>query len=118
MAREPPIRSPLDDRLAELEAMGGDPFFLGDDPDVDDDTKKLPSLEEENEDSSTVLCAEFMVAAATLSAKSPVTRFVTDGLGPSPKSPPPPSGAEDEKLDDWVWDGIVNEDAHLDLEDW
>ena len=72
---------------------------------------------------SPALTAEFMMAAASLSTESPVTRFVTDGLGPSPKTNTAATAekeAEKAKDDDdeWEWDGTVNEDAHLDLDDW
>ena len=70
------------------------------------------------EDDTPQLSSDFMMAASALSTNSPVSRFVTDGLGPSPKSPPPEKEKGKDKLDDFEWDGVVDEDAHLGLDDW
>jgi hypothetical protein len=120
MAREPPAVPPFDDRAAELTALGGDPFFLSDELDGNnDDTLETP-LQDEEEVSSSILSPEFMMAAASVSLHSPVNRFVLDGKGPSPKVPPPSHGSGTKKDDGdvWEWDGMVDENAHLDLDDW
>lgn len=115
MVREPKTGPPLDERAAELEVIGGDPFFLGvDDEDETIENEAANTSQDDNEiDQIPVLSAEFMMAAAFLSSNSPADRFVTDGLGPSPKSQPPKT---EDKTDDWEWDGTVDENAHLDLE--
>ncbi|KAL3915001.1 MAG: hypothetical protein SGILL_005849 [Bacillariaceae sp.] len=127
MAKEPPSTpaSPMDDRFAELEAMGGDPFFLSEDDEEEEkesisEMKDSPQDDKEDDAEPTALSAGFMMSSAALSTESPATRFVTDGLGPSPKTGPPKPTVESEKKEDdvWEWDGIVNEDAHLDLDDW
>jgi hypothetical protein len=109
----------MEDRAAELEAMGGDPFFLMEDDDDNDDEKETGN-DGTDDPSSPALTAEFLMAAASLSTDSPVARFVTDGLGPSPKMKPASATADPEKRedDDWEWDGTINEDAHLDLDEW
>ncbi|KAG7339276.1 hypothetical protein IV203_024001 [Nitzschia inconspicua] len=120
--REMNSGSPFHNRAADLEAMGGDPFFLED----EEETNEENAMEQGNpsqrdaENEASILSAEFVMAAATLSAKSPVNRFVTDGLGPCPKSPPQgsPAEASDEGNGDWEWDGVVDDNAHMDIDDW
>ena len=78
------------DMFEELEEMGGDPFFLD-----------VPGNKEES------------VEASTLSSEiSTGMRFATDGHGPTP---PNVKGDEATEGDNWEWDGIVIEDAHLDV---
>jgi hypothetical protein len=84
-------------RMMELEAMGGDPFFMtgGDDDDAPD-------------------IAEFMAKVAMAGSDDTQNvvekRFATDGLGPSPKFKEPLVVDEP----GWEWDGTVDENAHLD----
>mmetsp|Transcript_6883 Transcript_6883/g.16880 ORF Transcript_6883/g.16880 Transcript_6883/m.16880 type:complete len:173 (+) Transcript_6883:104-622(+) len=93
--------STYDNRLAEIEAMGGDPFFLDDDhvSDVEIIEKETTSMREK-------LDPNMYSAQANKSS-------ATDGNGPTPRQ----SKNIVEKSDsDWEWDGIVDEDAHLGLE--
>jgi hypothetical protein len=117
MSSEPQKVSSLDDRAVELEAMGGDPFFLSDNDDDDDDDEKSKELDDATA-SFPSLSSEFMKVAATISPKSPVHRFITDGLGPSPKNRPSAPQTEFSNDVAWEWDGVVDEDAHLDIDDW
>jgi hypothetical protein len=99
-----------DDRAAELEAMGGDPFFLTDDEDEND----FEQMQNEEDEPAPSLSSEFMMAAAMMTPTSPVNRFVTDGLGPTPRK----KEEKVKRLDDgFEWDGTVDEDAHLGLDD-
>ena len=107
-------------RVAELEAIGGDPFFLSEED--EDDDSDLSSREDEDEDVLDAMAGlssqdqiMFMSAAAETSE-----RFATDGLGPS-SSRRQTDNFENQKKSDaadetWEWDGTVDEDAHLDLD--
>jgi hypothetical protein len=83
------------DRLEEIEAMGGDPFFL-DLPEEEDISKETAKSKESMPVDSISLLSG---------------RYVTDGQGPTPQ-------IEDEKVsrdDNLEWDGTVDENAHFDL---
>jgi hypothetical protein len=82
--------------LEEVEAMGGDPFFL--------DVPENEEIAKETTESNKRLLVDCM--------SSLDSRRVTDGQGPTPQ-------IRNEKVsedDNWEWDGTVDEDAHLDLE--
>lgn len=85
-------------RRQEIEAMGGDPFFLSDDDDLEE-------KEEANE--------PFMTNRETpMGGPDPTAeeeRYATDGKGPTPRDPPKKEAVDE----DWEWDGIVDEDAHM-----
>ena len=84
------------DRFQEIEDIGGDPFFLDD----AEGTKSpdTPVLSKAH--------SEFQNHAAS------GQRFGTDGQGPTPRVASEPVSEDEE----WEWDGIVDEDAHFDLE--
>ena len=90
-----------DDRMAEIEALGGDPFFLMDEENVDS--------EEDSSQDQVIPSPSFMSNLANLTG-DPVEeeekRYSTDGKGPTPKSPKKTVSAVE-------WDGTVDEDAHL-----
>jgi len=98
-------RIPIDDEdmlqeMERIEAMGGDPFFLTQETWIED-----PFVQDEMEHVAPSM--DFMAA----SAESVTVRFATDGKGPAPKSSAP-------KPDTWQgWDGTIDEDAHLGLDD-
>jgi hypothetical protein len=121
MAREhePPTVPPLDNRAAELEAMGGDPFFLSDESNNDDDTIDTPS-QEDGEISLSDISPEFIIAAAAVSPNGPINRFMIEGLEPIPRILPPThgSGTKNDDEGDWEWDGVIDENAFMDLDDW
>ena len=94
-----------DDRMSEIEAMGGDPFFLTDDEE--------DGMNEEDE-LDTLLPSAFStnIAATSVRWGNPTGeeergRFATDGKGPTPKPSREISVEE--------WDGTVDEEAHLGL---
>lgn len=82
--------------------MGGDPFFLTNDEEVD-------VVADENQDEPA-----FMTNLETpMGGPDPTAeveeRYATDGKGPTPQEPP-----KREVVDkDWEWDGTVDEDAHM-----
>lgn len=80
--------------MEEIEAMGGDPFFL----EVDE------SLQTPMNELHYTSSKSFVRSTSTL-------RFVTDGQGPTPKSERDESTGDE----DWEWDGQVDDDAHLDV---
>jgi hypothetical protein len=94
------------DRMAELEAMGGDPFFLsdGDDDDQQSSTGKDNDIEAP---SSTLMSSAAGGVPNVVDALE--DRYVTDGKGPMPNT-----RKEEPRGDGWEWDGIVDENAHMD----
>ena len=103
-------RLPIDDEemlkeMDRIEEMGGDPFFLTpenwiqDDTEVEDEVEMAPSV-------------NFITPAFADNSVHPiVARFATDGKGPTPKEAAP-------KSEVWQgWDGIVDENAHLGIDD-
>jgi len=87
----------FDDRLAEIEAMGGDPFFLEDE-----------EIEAKITEKETAASSEKMDFSAPPTETN--ERFVTDGQGPSPRKDETKS---DDSDPEWEWDGTVDEDAHM-----
>lgn len=87
-----------EDRREEIEALGGDPFFL----------------DEESEEREEVKDETFATNLETpMGGPDPTAeeeRYATDGKGPTPRDPQKREAAVE---DDWVWDGVVDEDAHL-----
>lgn len=92
--------STYDSRLAEIEAMGGDPFFLEDD---DQETVQM------DEKRSPVPPQKLDVNEVLDQARK---NTATNGMGPSKKVD---KTAVKQNESDWEWDGIVDEDAHLDF---
>jgi hypothetical protein len=95
---------PYDDRMSEIEAMGGDPFFITDDE--EDDANEV--VEQDTSPSSAFLTN---LAATTESMVNPTgerERYATDGKGPTPKA------SREISLEEW--DGTVDENAHLGLD--
>jgi hypothetical protein len=94
-----------------------DPFFLSDDDDNENDAiQKMvttkDSLTIDGNSSSGI--SDLLASIAMMPETSLVSRFVTDGQGPTPRSRDninvkPTS-------DKWEWDGTVDDDAHLDLD--
>jgi len=85
-----------EERKLEIEELGGDPFFLG----------------EEDDAAVTSNVADRGQATRTDTAVSEERR-PTDGMGPTPRFD---KQSEIEDPADFEWDGIVNEDAHLDFD--
>eukprot|EP00545_Synedropsis_sp_CCMP1620_P012699 CAMPEP_0119008300 /NCGR_PEP_ID=MMETSP1176-20130426/3599_1 /TAXON_ID=265551 /ORGANISM="Synedropsis recta cf, Strain CCMP1620" /LENGTH=155 /DNA_ID=CAMNT_0006960609 /DNA_START=50 /DNA_END=517 /DNA_ORIENTATION=- len=104
----------FDSRMEEIEAMGGDSFFLmDDDDDVDDDATVSPPAEEQAMPSIPFSSAlgsilEQAEAAAEDGASDDVPRCATDGKGPIPRESRNVQVKPGE-----LWDGIVDENAHL-----
>ena len=107
-------------KIAEIEAMGGDPFFLSDEDEDDDSDAASGEDETENAlDGMSGLSSHDQMIFMTASAEAS-KRFATDGLGPS-SSRRQTDDFEKQKESDsadetWEWDGVINEDAHLDLD--
>ena len=99
---------PVDDEamleeMERLEAMGGDPFFLTPENWSCDD----PEIEEKSE----IMESSFGLFDASEEDLLSIHRYVTDGKGPTPKS-------AGQKADVWQgWDGTVDDDAHLGMDD-
>jgi hypothetical protein len=103
----------FDSRMEEIEAMGGDPFFAMDPADniveqstpVEVETPTIPF-------SPSALGSILERAAATAVVDDDnVPRYVMDGKGPMPSK-------HTERVDpkDFLWDGTVDEDAHMGLD--
>jgi hypothetical protein len=84
--REPQDFLPREDRAAQLETMGGDPLFLSDASDDNDDRLETPLTEDEG--SAESILSPFVMAALALSVKSLFKRFVILRLGRSPMESP------------------------------
>lgn len=95
----------FDERASEIEAMGGDPFFLTGDEGED--------MTEEVEQDMSLPSAFFSnnpPAPARLDEPTEEEgRYATDGKGPTPKK----ASREKSYLE---WDGTVDENAHLGLD--
>eukprot|EP00548_Thalassiothrix_antarctica_P000823 CAMPEP_0194147036 /NCGR_PEP_ID=MMETSP0152-20130528/22482_1 /TAXON_ID=1049557 /ORGANISM="Thalassiothrix antarctica, Strain L6-D1" /LENGTH=112 /DNA_ID=CAMNT_0038847709 /DNA_START=138 /DNA_END=476 /DNA_ORIENTATION=- len=94
----------FENAIDEVEAMGGDPFFLTDD---DTDIKK-------NDGDDTTTTMKFDVGSTTTNKKKEIKieeekRSPTDGKGPMPRAP-----SKFVEMDEW--DGTVDEEAHLGLD--
>ena len=85
-----------EERKLEIEELGGDPFFLG---------------EEGHDDAAAMSNAVDRGQATGTDNVVAEERRPTDGMGPTPRF----DEAEPENSADFEWDGIVNEDAHLDF---
>mmetsp|Transcript_20014 Transcript_20014/g.41230 ORF Transcript_20014/g.41230 Transcript_20014/m.41230 type:complete len:145 (-) Transcript_20014:81-515(-) len=85
-----------DDVFSEIEAMGGDPFFL------DDEESKVKMADKES-----AILPEKSVSDA--SPKKADKRSATDGMGPTPRKNDNPDKSDSA----WEWDGTVDEEAHL-----
>lgn len=94
-----------DDRFNEIEAMGGDPFFLDEEDESDERNEKA----EEN-DTSMLLQNSHLSSLIAKASSVSSSRSATDGLGPTPMQSKNTSKNDDEN---WEWDGSVDEDAHL-----
>ena len=103
-------------KMVEIEAMGGDPFFMIDD-DEDDGDETRDGEDEEDQIASDIMAKMALVGGsvggvAAILNTVPAERRATDGLGPSPQFRSP-KVVQDEN---WEWDGFVDEDAHLDFD--
>lgn len=87
-------------RREEIEAMGGDPFFLS------DDDEDVVIKDEKDEPFSSNMETPMSGPDPTMEED----RFATDGKGPTPRDPPPKTEVVNE---DWEWDGAIDEDAHM-----
>mmetsp|Transcript_10658 Transcript_10658/g.15492 ORF Transcript_10658/g.15492 Transcript_10658/m.15492 type:complete len:166 (-) Transcript_10658:1091-1588(-) len=101
--------SSLERRREEIEAMGGDSFFFSEEhDDVSSET------DVSNDDDSHMPSMSLLSNAAALDVASggdAVERFATDGLGPAPKQK-----ESTNSYWDGLWDGTVDEEAHLGLD--
>jgi hypothetical protein len=115
--REPQDFLPREDRAAELETMGGDPLFLSDASDDNDDRLETPLTEDEG--SSESILSPFMMAASALSVKSLFKGFVILRLGRSPMESPhfQKKCKQTMMWMFWEWYGMVDENAHTQLDD-
>jgi hypothetical protein len=112
----------FEDRMRELEDMGGDSFFLSDGDTID----PADSCDEEEEEDPVLSSEAFMAIAMSAGGGG-----VMDLIGEEKQDPPtlPLTGdgildmigkgaekastEEDDDENDWEWDGIVDEEAHL-----
>ena len=119
----PPPASSMDMTRAALEDMGGDPFFLDS---VDDDTRS--DFNDDNDgddgtsDSSSVLSQMAFASGSDVVADIlGRANRLKDGKQSNNDENIPSSKCrndnndDDERDENWEWDGIVDEDAHLDL---
>jgi len=95
-----------DDRFSEIEAMGGDPFFMDEEEKSEEQVSDERVKMAESQDAATLLENSHLGA---LLAKAGA-RSATDGKGPTPKESNTVAIKEEP---DWEWDGTVDEDAHL-----
>lgn len=117
---EPPLGFDAQ-RIAELEAMGGDPFFLS--AEDDEDNSGFADKDAEGvrtaDDVMVNLSAQDQILFMSAAAES-ASRFATDGLGPSSSrrrlDDPENRRKEDAADEPFEWDGVVDEDAHLDMD--
>ena len=86
-----------EEQRQEIEAMGGDPFFLSDGEDAG------------AQDETFMTNLETPMGAGNPVAAGQEERYATDGKGPTPRDPRKVEAVDEE----WEWDGIVDEDAHL-----
>jgi hypothetical protein len=97
------------DRLAEVEAMGGDPFFLVSDDDDGEDYDRTPETYDEAPTLMTALSPGLVGALGLDTEKEEASVEPwkpTDGKGPKP--------IEVEDVAAYEWDGNAIEDAHFD----
>ena len=93
--------------LQEIEAMGGDPFFL----DATETTTIHPNSEHDLIPSTKASTSSY---TSSLESKR---RYATDGQGPSPKILSVKKiPVDDGSQQTWEWDGVVDEEAHLNLD--
>ena len=83
-----------------------DPFFMNNAEDEENETIKHKQDEEQNN----FAASEFSSLLALANEKEKAASS-TNGKGPTPKK----IENVQEHESDWVWDGIVIEDAHMDL---
>jgi hypothetical protein len=95
-----------DDIFAEIEAMGGDPFFIP----VDEEESQV-KMSERKPGMAQGITPEKLDFGASLEKAD--KRFVTDGMGPTPVRE---KNVSDRADPDWEWDGIVDDEAHLGLD--
>ena len=120
------------DREAEIEAMGGDPFFLmDDDDDNEQEEDSLSNSNSQEDDNGNAIPSTLLSSMAMMSGSSgggggggggggasailqKNQRFATDGMGPTPKEETQQDQEDDDDDDDWEWDGTVDETAYFD----
>jgi hypothetical protein len=86
--------------LQEIDELGGDDFFL--------ELAETTTAETSEKGQSPTPKATSSLGASFATG----SRYVKDGRGPSPKIFP----AREKDDNEWKWDGVVDEDAHLELE--
>jgi len=91
-----------DGKLEEIEAMGGDPFFM--DNEVELDNGKIKDIQNEKEETQDSEFSSLLKLANKASS--------TNGKGPTQVSKVKVDNVQ-ERGSDWEWDGIVDEEAHL-----
>eukprot|EP00587_Corethron_hystrix_P011866 CAMPEP_0113298404 /NCGR_PEP_ID=MMETSP0010_2-20120614/865_1 /TAXON_ID=216773 ORGANISM="Corethron hystrix, Strain 308" /NCGR_SAMPLE_ID=MMETSP0010_2 /ASSEMBLY_ACC=CAM_ASM_000155 /LENGTH=114 /DNA_ID=CAMNT_0000151457 /DNA_START=290 /DNA_END=634 /DNA_ORIENTATION=+ /assembly_acc=CAM_ASM_000155 len=89
------------DRAAELEAMGGDSFFLDDEEDDNEGLEDDVVSDERN---------EIVGTGSSLSSGWKAT----DGLGPQRDIDTEDLSGGSETTEKWVWDGVEDEGAYFD----
>lgn len=102
--------------IACMVFITSDPFFLSDD-DEGDTIQQVETTEDalKNDESNTLGMSELLASMAMMSEPNLVSRFGTDGQGPSPKKKDNIMNVMP-TTDKWEWDGTVDDDAHLDLD--
>jgi len=90
-----------DGKLEEIEAMGGDPFFLDNEVELNKENKDIQNEKEETQ------ALEFSSLLALANKASS-----TNGKGPPQVTKMEVNNVQ-EHVRDWEWDGIVDEEAHL-----
>jgi hypothetical protein len=104
--------SQFDNEMDEIEAMGGDPFFLTEEAIV---SNTISDDNDDDLDSSPLSSSSFsMLSHLELDGivGNVEERYATDGKGPTPAS----YKWKPAENDDFVWDGIADDDAHLGLD--
>jgi len=91
------------DIYAEIEAMGGDPFFI-------DDEESQVKMSERKPGTAQGITPEKLDFGASLEKAD--KSLATNGMGPTPVK----KNISYKTDSDWEWDGIVDEEAHLGLD--
>ena len=116
----PSFSSSMDMKWAELESMGGDPFFLDDDD--SDATEAFDDNEDEIITNPSSILSQMAFASGSdavssiLGRKSERMENKQEGSTLPNKNFRNDNDEEEENDgDNWEWDGIVDEEAHMDI---
>ena len=112
----------FEERTSEIEAMGGDPFFLPDDDEISSEqtNEEISSEQTSNETALDLPSSPLMEVA--ISADGPGVGELDEGVNgkiskiDSDDDEPLASSQLDKihsESDDWEWDGTVDEEAHM-----